>query len=115
MSSLTRREAVERARLLTVQSYAIELDLTAVDEFTSRTVVDFSCAEPGAESFAEVAGAHAVHVTLNGAEVPVVDGRVRLAGLAAGNRLEAEFTARYTPSGEGILRFVDPEDAETYL
>src|SRR4051812_7154331 len=115
MSSLTRREAVERARLLVVRSYVIELDLTAVDTFGSRTVVEFACAEPGAESFAEVKGAETVRVTLNGVEVPVVGGRVALAGLAAENRLEAWFTARYSPSGEGILRFVDPEDGETYL
>ncbi|GAA3457730.1 aminopeptidase N [Dactylosporangium matsuzakiense] len=115
MSSLTRREAVERARLVAVRSYVIELDLTAADSFTSRTVVEFSCTEPGAESFAELKGAQTAHVTLNGAEVPIVDGRVKLAGLAAENRLEARFTARYSPSGEGILRFVDPEDGQTYL
>ncbi|MFI5906936.1 aminopeptidase N [Dactylosporangium sp. NPDC051541] len=115
MSSLTRREAVERARLVSVRSYGIELDLTAAESFRSRSVVEFACAEPGAASFAEVKGAQDVHVTLNGVEVPVVDGRVVLEGLAASNRLEASFTSRYSPSGEGILRFVDPEDGETYL
>ncbi|WP_433613899.1 aminopeptidase N [Dactylosporangium sp. CA-139114] len=115
MTSLTRGEAIERGRLIAVRSYAIELDLTEPDTFTSRTVVEFVCSRPGAASFAEVKGAQAVRVTLNGREAPVADGRVALADLAAENRLEAEFTARYSPSGEGILRFTDPEDGETYL
>ncbi|WP_433056999.1 aminopeptidase N [Dactylosporangium sp. CS-033363] len=114
MSSLTRSEAIERARLIAVDSYAISLDLRD-DAFTSRTVVEFRGLAPGASTFAEVKGAPAVHAKLNGAEVPVVDGRVVLDGLAAQNRLEAEFTAAYAPSGEGILRFVDPEDGATYL
>ncbi|WP_426510376.1 aminopeptidase N [Dactylosporangium sp. McL0621] len=114
MSSLTRREAIERARLIAVDSYDIELDLGPAS-FESRTVVQFRCSSPGVSTFAEVKGAQAVHATLNGREVPVVDGRVVLAGLAAENRLEAGFTAPYPASGEGILRFVDPEDGETYL
>ncbi|WP_432986243.1 aminopeptidase N [Dactylosporangium sp. CA-233914] len=115
MSSLSRAEAVERARLITVRSYAIELDVTSGDGFTSRTVAEFSCASPGAGTFAEVKGAQAVHVRLNGREAPVVDGRVVLRDLAAENRLEASFRAPYSHSGEGVHRFTDPEDARTYL
>ncbi|WP_432835623.1 aminopeptidase N [Dactylosporangium sp. CA-092794] len=115
MPSLTRAEAVRRAHLLRVRSYAVELDVTADDGFVSRTVVEFDCAEPGAATFAEVAGAGEVRARLNGRAVPLADNRIGLDGLAAHNRLEVEFAAAYSRTGEGLHRFADPEDGEVYL
>jgi aminopeptidase N len=41
--------------------------------------------------------------------------RIALDGLAADNELVVEADCAYTRSSEGIHRFVDPEDGETYL
>ena len=59
--NLTQVEAAERARLLEVAGYDITLDLTdgsgnpGETTFRSLTEVTFSCTEPGAETFIEVA------------------------------------------------------------
>src|SRR6266508_3394512 len=52
MTNLTRAEAAERAALVTVDEYAIDLDLTLGPEtFGSTTVMRFRCHRPGAASF----------------------------------------------------------------
>ncbi|MCW2643283.1 MAG: putative aminopeptidase, partial [Dactylosporangium sp.] len=119
MPSLTRAEAAERAALLTVDAYVIELDLTTTDaEFESTTVVRFGCARPGADTFVEICPAALHSVTLNGRVLDIADlddNRLPLTGLAADNELVVRATMAYSNSGEGLHRFVDPADEEVYL
>ena len=50
IAEITRAETSQRAALLTVSTYAVELDLTCGDKvFRSTSVITFECAEPGAE------------------------------------------------------------------
>ena len=115
--SLTRAEAETRSALLTVHSYAVELDLTRGPEvFGSTSVIRFGCAEPGATSFAEVRPHRLLRVQLNGRDLGgVEDGRVVLESLAADNELVIEAEMAYTHTGEGMHRFVDPADGEAYV
>ncbi|GAA5080669.1 aminopeptidase N [Thermocatellispora tengchongensis] len=119
--NLTRDEARERARLLQVRSYAVALDLTEGEErFESVTTVRFSAAQPGAETFIDLAGAHVRSVTLNGVELDVSaydeeNGRFPLTGLAADNELVVDADCAYMHTGEGLHRFVDPVDRKVYL
>ncbi|MEW1658133.1 aminopeptidase N [Streptomyces sp. NPDC093707] len=122
-TNLTREEAQERARLLTVDAYEIELDLTGAQEggtFRSATTVRFDAAEDGAASFIDLV-APAVHeVVLNGTALDAAevfqDSRIALAGLRAGrNELTVVADCAYTNSGEGLHRFVDPVDQQAYL
>ncbi|GII22820.1 aminopeptidase N [Planosporangium mesophilum] len=119
MPSLTRAEAAERAALLSVDEYTIDLDLTGPDaEFESATVVRFGCTRPGADTFVELRPAALRSVTLNGRELDVAglsDNRLALTGLAAENELVVRATMAYSNSGEGLHRFVDPADGEVYL
>ncbi|MEV0240873.1 aminopeptidase N [Streptomyces sp. NPDC050674] len=123
-TNLTREEAQQRAQLLTVDSYEIELDLSGAQEggtYRSVTTVRFDVsAENGAESFIDLV-APAVHeVTLNGdsldpAEV-FADSRIALPGLLHGrNILRVVADCAYTNTGEGLHRFVDPVDDQAYL
>src|SRR5688572_33459058 len=65
--NLTRDEALERARLLSVDSYVVQLDLTTSDtSFASTTTVRFSCAEPGSATFADLVDATVDEIVLNG-------------------------------------------------
>ncbi|MFG2953168.1 aminopeptidase N [Streptomyces sp. NPDC048291] len=122
-TNLTREEAQQRAKLLTVDSYEIDLDLSGAQEggtYRSVTTVRFDVAESGAESFIDLV-APAVHeVTLNGdpldpAEV-FADSRIALPGLLAGrNVLRVVADCAYTNTGEGLHRFVDPVDEQAYL
>src|SRR4029450_6445646 len=53
--NLTRDEAQERARLVTVDSYQIDLDLTVSDStFSSTTMIRFGCSNPGATTFVDL-------------------------------------------------------------
>ncbi|WP_289008044.1 aminopeptidase N [uncultured Thermomonospora sp.] len=119
--NLTREEARERARLLTVESYAVDLDLTTGDErFGSTTVVRFGCGEPGASTFVDLHGATVREVVLNGRSLDPASydadaGRIPLPDLAADNELRVVADCRYSRSGEGLHRFVDPVDQKVYL
>jgi aminopeptidase N len=116
--NLTHDEARERARLLQVDGYDVELILDAdAETFATTTVARFGCAEPGAETFAELVAARVDEVTLNGAPAPYDPhtGRIRLAGLAPDNELRAVAGGRYSRSGQGLHRFVDPVDDRVYL
>ncbi|TYK52328.1 aminopeptidase N [Actinomadura decatromicini] len=119
--NLTRDEARERARLLAVESYTVELDLTTGSErFGSTTVVRFGSAETGASTFIDLHGAVVREVTLNGnaldpASYDAEKGRVPLPGLAADNELRVVADCAYSRSGEGLHRFVDPVDDSVYL
>ncbi|WP_395107243.1 aminopeptidase N [Actinomadura sp. SCN-SB] len=119
--NLTRDEARERARLLTVSEYAVDLDLTTGDErFGSTTVIRFGCAEPGASTFVDLHGAVVREVTLNGTALDpsgydAEKGRIPLPSLAESNELRVVADCAYSRSGEGLHRFVDPVDQNVYL
>ncbi|MBV2356531.1 aminopeptidase N [Streptomyces sp. J2-1] len=127
--NLTRDEARERAALLSVEAYEVALDLrTAVGEtedaegprtFRSVTTIRFRCNEPGAASFADLVAPEVTAVTLNGKDLDpgeVFDGtRIALEDLAAENELTVDARCAYSRTGEGMHRFVDPEDGEVYL
>ncbi|OJF11589.1 aminopeptidase N [Couchioplanes caeruleus] len=118
MPSLTRAEAVSRAATITVTGYDITLDLTGGgDTFRSRTVVVFEAA-PGGTTFVELEPAELLSATLNGMPVDpsaLAQERLTLTGLAAANELVVEGEMRYSNTGEGLHRFVDPADDRVYL
>nr|WP_202122063.1 aminopeptidase N [Streptomyces sp. BA2] len=120
---MTREEAQQRAKLLTVDSYEIELDLSGAQEggtYRSVTTVRFDSAEAGAETFIDLV-APAVHeAVLNGHSLDVAavfrDSRIALKHLEAGpNELKVVADCDYTNTGEGLHRFVDPVDQQAYL
>ncbi|WP_298991190.1 aminopeptidase N [uncultured Pseudokineococcus sp.] len=118
-SNLTRDEARERAALVTVDSYDVALDLTRGEEvFTSTTTVRFSARE-GASTWLDLLAPAVTELEVNGERrdpAEVFDGeRVRLDGLAEDNVVRVVADAAYMTTGEGLHRFVDPVDGETYL
>jgi aminopeptidase N len=119
MSVLTRDEAQTRARLLDVHRYTIELDLTTgEDTFDSRTVIRFT-ARADADTFVELKPAELRSVTLDGHPLDpeqLVENRLPLPALTAGeHELRVDASMRYSRTGEGMHRFTDPTDGETYL
>jgi aminopeptidase N len=117
--NLTRAEAAERARLLRVRSYRIELDLHGgATSFGSLTTTLFDCAEPGTESFIDLTAIRVGSIELNGEQLPLAlfDGsRIRLPALAAANELTISAECEYSRTGEGLHRFADPADDRVYL
>ena len=117
-TNLTRVEAEARSSILSVDSYAVELDLTTSETtFATTSTIHFTCSAPGSDTFVDFVGESVEKVTLNGEVIDTAyaDGRVTVPGLAADNVLVVEATARYTNTGEGLHRFVDPVDDEVYL
>ncbi|PWU45366.1 aminopeptidase N [Micromonospora globispora] len=124
MRNLTQVEATERARLLDVTRYDINLDLSTAVQATGRTFrsvseVEFRCTEPGATTFIEVAAESVRSATLNGAPVDIsgwsAEKGLTLSGLDAENTLVVDADFGYSNSGQGLHRTVDPVDGETYL
>ena len=142
---LTRVEAAERAGRLRVESYAVELDLlgarpdgvipagdlpdrTAPDggpsspsgepagTFVSTSTITVRVAEPVA-TFVELRPVELIGAWLDGEALPDALADNRLPLTLTPGRHELVVTARmgYTNSGQGMHRFVDPTDGQTYL
>ncbi|MEU4680645.1 aminopeptidase N [Micromonospora sp. NPDC023737] len=118
MPSLTRVEATARGAAITVESYEVDLDLTGGAElFRSHVTIQFR-AVPGVETFVEVKPAKLLAVRLNDDDLDpalLTDNRLPLGGLRERNTLTVEAEMAYSNTGEGLHRFVDPADGETYL
>jgi aminopeptidase N len=123
--NLTQVEAAERSRLLDVTGYDISLDLTdgagqpGERVFRSVTEVRFTCQEPGASTFIEVAAESVRSATLNGEPVSTAawsaEAGLTLPGLAAENVLVIDGDFLYSSTGQGLHRSVDPVDKEVYI
>ncbi len=124
LPNLTRDQAVERAALVTVDNYRIDLDLTDGDgkpgerTFRSVTTVTFDALD-GADTVFDVAAGTVRSATLNGRELDVSDydesTGIALSGLAEHNVVVVDADCHYSNTGEGLHRFVDPVDGEVYL
>ncbi|MFZ1165386.1 aminopeptidase N [Mycobacterium sp.] len=124
LPNLTRGQAVERAALVTVDNYRIDLDLTdgagkpGERTFRSITTVTFD-ALPGADTVIDIAAGTIRSATLNDRELDVSgydeSTGIALSGLAEHNVVVVDADCRYSNTGEGLHRFVDPVDSEVYL
>ncbi|WP_296665130.1 aminopeptidase N [Demequina sp.] len=118
-TNLTRVEAEARASIVAVDTYTVDLDLTTSDTtFRSTSTVRFS-GIPGESTFIDLIAPAVVSITLNGesldAATHFVDSRITLPSLEAENELTVIADCEYMNTGEGMHRFVDPEDGEVYL
>ncbi|MFI2081008.1 aminopeptidase N [Streptomyces rubiginosohelvolus] len=119
MSVLTRDEAQTRAQILDVERYTIALDLTTGEQsFDSATAIRFTARAAG-DTFVEVKPATLRSISLDGQPLDpaLLDGnRYPLTGLTAGpHELRIDAAMHYSRTGEGMHRFTDPTDGETYL
>ncbi|MGE2835080.1 aminopeptidase N [Mycobacterium sp. SMC-4] len=124
LPNLTREQAAERAALVTVDRYRIELDLTDGDgkpgerTFRSTTTIEFD-ALAGADTYLDLAAATIHRATLNGVDIDVSGydeaTGIPLTGLSKRNVVVVDADCLYSNTGEGLHRFVDPVDDEVYL
>ncbi|OLF08842.1 aminopeptidase N [Actinophytocola xinjiangensis] len=123
--NLTRDDAQQRAALLDVRTYDIELDLTnghgqpGERTFTSTTTATFRSRRPGADSWIDLVAESVHSAELNGTALDVSgyreDDGIALPGLAENNSVTVRATCEYTNTGEGLHRFTDPVDKGVYL
>ncbi len=119
IAEITQPETAERAALLRVDSYNVQLDLTRGDEvFRSVSSIRFGCTRPGAASYADLIATTVHEITLNGAPVDPATayaaGRITLADLAGDNELRVVADCAYSSDAAGLLRTVDSADGRVY-
>ncbi|MEW2548766.1 aminopeptidase N [Streptomyces sp. NPDC047002] len=119
MSVLTRDEARTRAQLIDVHRYAVALDVTTGSEtFDSRTVIHFTARAAG-DTFVELKPATLRSLALDGEPLDpaaLTGNRYPLTALTPGeHELRVDADMHYSRTGEGMHRFTDPTDGETYL
>ncbi|CCQ15173.1 Aminopeptidase N [Rhodococcus sp. AW25M09] len=119
-ANLTRTETRRRSRHIDNVSYRVHLDLLRaenmdVDTFETVTTIEFDATT--AATWVDFIGAAVDEVTVNGTDSPVdYDGaRIQLVGLTEHNVVRIRARGRYSRSGEGLHRFVDPADDSVYL
>ncbi|GGD79753.1 aminopeptidase [Microbacterium murale] len=119
-ANLTRQETAARSAAVNVHEIRVELDLRDAQNpeqrgFSTTTTLAFDSSE--STTWIDFIGESVDHVIVNDIEVPIeYDGaRITVRGLAASNTAVIGATGVYSRSGEGLHRFVDPVDGETYL
>ncbi|MGN8026014.1 aminopeptidase N [Microbacterium sp. 22242] len=117
-ANLTRTETAARSASITLHRIRLELDVTgSVDGagFPTTSTLEFDATT--GETWVDFLGEEVLGVTVNGTPQDVeYDGaRIALRGLSARNVVEIRGTGAYSRSGEGLHRFVDPVDGQTYL
>ncbi|WP_030314691.1 aminopeptidase N [Streptomyces flavochromogenes] len=118
MSVLTRDEAQTRAQLLDVQHYSVDLDLTTGDQtFESTSLIRFTARTAG-DTFVELKPEtlHSALLDDEPLDVTTLDGNRLPLRLSEGEHvLRISTTMRYSRTGEGMHRFADPSDGESYV
>ncbi|WP_405853055.1 aminopeptidase N [Streptomyces sp. NBC_00090] len=118
MSVLTRDEAQTRAQLLDVHHYLVDLDLTTgAETFESTSTVRFTARAAG-DTFVELKPETLHSATLDGEALDVAaltGNRLPLSLTEGEHELSVTTTMRYSRTGEGMHRFTDPTDGESYV
>ncbi len=122
MQTITRDEARQRARSISLTSIDVDLDLSDAADlqrttFPSTSTLRFTTSST--TTFIDIVAASIRRVSVDGEDATyrVEDARIVLDDLPTGREItvvvDAECT--YSTSGEGLHRYRDPEDGNVYL
>ncbi len=122
-ANITRAEAEERSAVVRVHAYRVTVDVTddATDEpgktFTSRTEMDIRSEGPATHLDLIAKSVNAATIDGEPIDLDGFDGyRLPLPEVEPGDHtVVVDATCRYSISGEGLHRFVDPSDSRVYL
>ncbi len=121
--NLTRAEAQARSELIDTLSYRVVVDLTgravpdAETTFLSTSEVAFTARTSG-RTHIDLIGEGLRSATLDGVALDLgsfAESRLPFDVIAGEHLLSVTALCRYSRSGEGLHRFVDPSDQRTYL
>ena len=119
-SNLTRVEAEARKAIVEAPiHYHVDLDLTVGPKnFGSKALICFN-AKPGSSTFLDLIADEVTAIELNGKSLDPAtafqDNRIELTDLKEKNEVTVEALCRYSNTGEGLHRSVDPSDGNIYL
>ena len=118
--NLTRAEAADRSSIISVETYPVELDVTPTGPtFHTTTTITFTCSEPGEATWIDLIAPEVTRIELNGIDIDHTfaynGARITLASTSTHNTVVVEANGAFMNTGEGLHRFIDPVDNETYL
>lgn len=121
MHTITRTDALHRARVISAHSIHVHLDIseaaTQRTTFRSVSTLEFETAEE--HTFIDLIANRVNSVTVDGSECTYhyTGSRLELSGLPTGRPISitVEADCEYSRTGEGLHRYRDPEDGATYL
>ncbi len=118
---LTQKEAESRANMISNIAYDLQIQLTNSDEFSGKVTILFdsnSKSDLRLDYFLGKLGSIRTNDTdLSSAEI-YKNGVIWIPGnllLKGKNKIEIQFQTPYSRSGNGLHKFVDPDDKETYI
>ena len=120
-TNLTREEAATRAALVTVGRHHVALDVTTGPEtFSTTSTIQFTLHPARRRDLPRLRrghrrGDHRERASTSTRPSTTPTAGCACPGLAAENVVVVVATGRYTNTGEGLHRFVDPVDDEVYL
>lgn len=118
-SNLTLHDARSRSQSLTIAHYELHIDVsdaTSSVTFPVHTTARLTSTQP--EVFFDYLGESVQSVTVDGSEVPsLFDGTRIVFAVPVDKEVTVGFktVSRYSRTGQGLHRFVDPADGNTYL
>ncbi|HSU35394.1 MAG TPA: aminopeptidase N [Propionibacteriaceae bacterium] len=123
LDNLLRAEAQQRAALIETEAYAVEVDLSGRDvvdpdgQFLSTSSLTFRARADGATHLDLIAD-QVRSAQLDGVDLDPTgfdNSRLPLTLTAGPHTLTVQAVCRYSRSGQGLHRFVDPVDGRRYL
>ena len=122
-ANITRDEAIARSSVIATEAYRVTVDLTgrevAEPERVFLSTTELSLAAQGGQTHLDLIADEVREATLDGEpfDTSAYDGyRLPLPHLEEGpHEVVVVAVCRYSNSGEGLHRFIDPADGRTYL
>ncbi|MCJ8301682.1 aminopeptidase N [Shewanella sp.] len=112
--------AQSRSARISAVSYQITLDLTQAEHFSGSTQVNFQLSDTSTPLSLDLLRADIKSFIINGHKIyPSYNGKAFILSpsllLSGSNAVEISYTQNYGNNGMGLVRFVDPKDANVYL
>ena len=122
-ANITRDEAIARSRVISTDAYRVTVDLTgrevAEPERVFLSTTELSLTAHGGDTYVDLIADEVREASLDGEPFDTAgfDGyRLPLPHLEEGpHQVRVVAVCRYSNSGEGLHRFIDPADGRTYL
>ena len=112
--------ATSRSARIAEVSYQITLDLTQAEHFSGSTQVNFQLSDTSTPLSLDLLRADIKSFIINGHKIyPSYNGKAFILSpsllVPGSNTVEISYTQNYGNNGMGLVRFVDPTDANVYL
>lgn len=120
LNILLLEEAQTRSTQISNVSYLIQLDIEDKEEFSGITQIEFDWNETNSPLRVDFHKGKILELTINGKKesTTYVEGFFMVSTnllIIGKNKIEIKYTHPYSYSGNGLHKFKDPEDKETYL